>query len=147
MSSTLIYGISVKCKNSILKKKGGFTMVEVIVIVSVLGVLTGMVVLLMGDTINSAKDNTRKTNAMMMNKQISQIRALGGNIADGVADGVDTTSMETVINSLTKTPPLNVSGITFALSPKPDSKEYRLVEAYSGAKEKVVEAILVGKAL
>lgn len=131
-----------KCKNSILKKKAGFTMVEVIVIVSVLGVLTGMVVLLMGDTINSAKDNTRKTNAIMMNKQISQIRALGGDIGDGVADGVDTTSIETVINSLTKTPPLNVSGITFAISPKPEAKEYRLVEASNGSKEKVVKAKL-----
>lgn len=117
-------------------------MVEVIVIVSVLGVLTGMVVLLMGDTINSAKDNTRKTNAIMMNKQISQIRALGGDIGDGVADGVDTTSIETVINSLTKTPPLNVSGITFAISPKPEAKEYRLVEASNGSKEKVVKAKL-----
>lgn len=134
-----------KYKENILKKKGGFTMVEVIVIVSVLGVLTGMVVLLMGDTINSAKDNTRKTNAIMMNKQISQIRALGGKIGDGETDGVDTTSMETLINSLTQTTPLNVSGITFALSPKPNFKEYRLVEAYSGSKEKVVEAVLIGK--
>lgn len=135
-----------KYKENILKKKGGFTMVEVIVIVSVLGVLTGMVVLLMGDTINSAKDNTRKTNAIMMNKQISQIRALGGDIGDGVADGVDTTSMETVINSLTKTPPLNVSGITFALSPKPDAKEYKLVKSSNGSEEKIVEAKLTKEA-
>lgn len=124
------------------KKKDGFTMVEVVIIVSVLAVLVGVVFIVMGDTINSAKDNTRKTNAMTMNKQMSQIRALGGIIGDGAGNAVDTTSVETVIDSLTKTPPLNVSGITFALAPKPEASEYKLVK---GTTHKVVEAILTEK--
>lgn len=62
----------------ISKNKRGFTLVEVVVTVVVLSVLIGIAALIMGDTVNSAKDNARKTNAMTMNKQISQIRALGG---------------------------------------------------------------------
>lgn len=91
---------------------------------------------------NSAKDNARKTNAMTMNKQISQIRALGGSIGDGPSNQIDTTNMNTVIKSLTNN--LNVAGITFSLEPKPIADDYELI-AGSDNSPKIVQAKLLVK--
>lgn len=117
-------------------------MVEVIVIVTVLAVLVGVATVIMGDITNSATDNKRKTNAMTMNKQMTQIRALGGTIGEGAQNTIDTTSVEKVIDGLTKNPPLNVSGITFSLAPKPEAKEYKLID---GPSHKEVQAILTAE--
>lgn len=122
-------------RKNIRKKQSGFTLVEVMVTVVVLSVLVGIVAFIMGDTVNSAKDATKKTNAMTMNKQLSQIVALGGSVGDGSGNNVDTTSIESVIESLTKN--LNVSGITFSLDPKPIAVDYTL-ESKPGISHKVV---------
>ncbi len=114
-----------KYQKQVSKKKRGFTLVETVVTIVVLGVLIGIASLIMGDTVNSAKNNTRKTNAITMNKQMSQIRALGGKIGDGKGNDVDTSDINTLIDSLTKN--LNVAGITFSLEPKPIANEYELV--------------------
>ncbi|OAI50839.1 hypothetical protein AYO37_00145 [Opitutia bacterium SCGC AG-212-L18] len=129
-------------KNKLKQDNSGFTMVEVIVIVSVLAVLAGIASLIMGDTVNAAKDNKRKINAMLMNKQMSQIYALGGLVGEGVGKDVDTTSIKTVIDSLTRTPPLKVEGITFAFAPKPEEKEYENYRLVDGLNHKLVEAVL-----
>lgn len=121
-------------------KKRGFTLVEVMITAVVLSVLVGVAAFIMGDTVNSAKDATRKTNAMTMNKQMSQILALGGTIGDGASNKVDTTSMQTIIDSLTKN--LNVEGITFSLDPKPIAEDYELVVENN---KKVVRAKLLVK--
>lgn len=113
-----------RSNNSFKGEKGGFTVVEVVITVVVLSVLVGIASFIMGDTVNSAKNNTRKTNALTMNKQISHIKSLGGTIGDGASNDVDTTNMETIVKSLTKN--LNVAGITFSLEPKPIPNEYEL---------------------
>lgn len=122
-------------RKNVFKRASGFTLVEVMVTVVVLSVLVGIVAFIMGDTVNSAKDATKKTNAMTMNKQLSQIVALGGSVGDGSGNNVDTTSIESVIESLTKN--LNVSGITFSLDPKPIAEDYKL-ESKQGISHKVV---------
>lgn len=115
-------------------------MVEVIVIVSVLAVLAGIASLIMGDTVNAARNNTRKANAILMNRQMSQIRALGGSVGDGPNNKVDTTEMKTVIDCLSKTPPLKIEEITFALEPKPEAGDYELE---GNSPNKLVKAILI----
>lgn len=126
-------------KNNRFKKKDGFTVVEVVITVVVLSVLIGIVSLIMGDTVDSAKNNTRKTNAMTMNKMISHIKSLGGSVNDGKGNDVDTSNIDSIINSLTSN--LNVAGITFSLEPKPISDEYELI--IDKRNNKIVQAKLL----
>ena len=107
-------------------KRSGFSLVEVVIVVAILAVLLGVAAIVMGDTVTAAKDNTKKSNAMTMNKLMDEVKALGGVVADGAGNDVDTSSVETVIESLTKSPPLNVHGISFGIKPKPDFKDYKL---------------------
>lgn len=121
------------------KSNKAFSLVEVIVIVSVIAVLVGVVSIIMGDTVNAAKDNTKKSNAMTMNKLMDEVRALGGTVADGAGNHVDTSSMTTLIDCLTKDPTMKIHGISFGIKPKPEALDYKLV--MHGSK-KVVEPIL-----
>ena len=107
--------------------KKGFSLVEIVIVVAILAVLLGVVSIIMGDTVTAAKDNTKKSNAITMNKLMDEVKALGGVVADGSGNDVDTSSVDTIIASLTKNPPLNVNGISFGIKPKPEAKDYKLV--------------------
>lgn len=122
-----------------MKDRKGFTLVEIVVVVAILAVLLGVVGIIMGNTVNAAKDSTKKSNAMTMNKLMDEVRALGGNVGDGAGNDIDTSSMTTLIDSLTKDPALTVHGISFGIKPKPEAEDYKLVVEGSN---KIVEAVL-----
>ncbi|MCA9357621.1 hypothetical protein KC872_05400, partial [Candidatus Kaiserbacteria bacterium] len=74
-----------------------------------------------------------------MNKLMDEVRALGGTVADEAGHHVDTSSMATLIDCLTKDPAMKVHGISFGIKPKPNPSDYKLVVEGS---RKVVEPIL-----
>lgn len=121
----------------------GFTLVEIMVVVVIIGILAAAVGGHIGALSDVASSKVKKANAQSINHMLSTIYAVGGDIGDGRA--VDTSSPETLINTLTKNPPLEIDEITFSLDPKPNylayelvsgEKPYKILRPIRGSKEK-----------
>jgi len=126
------------------KPKKGFTLVEIMVVVVILGILGGVAVSSLGSLSDTASTKVKQANAQSINHMLSTVYAIGGSIGDG-SKVIDTTSPESLINSLTKYPPLEVDGITFNLDPRPNhlayelvsgEKPYKTLRAIKGSQEK-----------
>jgi prepilin-type N-terminal cleavage/methylation domain-containing protein len=107
------------------KPRKGFTLVEIMVVVVILGILGGVAFSSMGSLSDTASSKVKQANAQSINHMLSTIYAIGGSIGDGKT--IDTTSPESLINSLTKNPPVEIDEITFSLDPKPNPRAYELV--------------------
>ena len=130
-------------KNKIKKQNKGFTLVEIMVVVVLIGILATMVGGHIGSLSDVASSKVKKANAQSINHMLSTIYAVGGDIGDGRT--IDTSSSDTLINSLTKNPPLEIDEITFSLDPKPNylayelvagEKPYKILKPIKGSKEK-----------
>jgi prepilin-type N-terminal cleavage/methylation domain-containing protein len=106
-----------------IKKQHGFTLIEIMMAVVLLGILGGTILYNFGDLSGVAKEKVKKSNAQNINHLMSTIHSIGGEIGKG-AKHVDTTNAETLISSFTKTPPLLLEGVTFSVNPAPKHEDY-----------------------
>lgn len=109
-------------------KKRGFSLVEIIVAVMIIGFISAIIAVKIGGTVDTARQKTKEANARVMNDMMDEVQSLGGTgavAADNQAK-INITNIETLIGSLTQEPPLEVEGITFQISPKPNAKSYQL---------------------
>jgi len=111
-----------KKRNKLTSKncRGGFSMVEIIISMTIIAVLGFLVAGKMGNTVNKAKEIVRDKNIATVNHIIEDVVGMGGSVGEGPSNGIDTTDVASIFGSLTKDTPLEVMGVTYELDKTPD---------------------------
>lgn len=122
-----------------LQRYHGFSMVEVLIAIVLIGILGTTLMITTGNIGATARDKVKKGNAKTINRLLASIRAAGGIVADGKQNDVDTSSIKELFEKLAGTPPVTIDDVQFKLDHRPNIEAYKLV---GDSPYKIIEPIL-----